>query len=542
MTRAKNTETAPRPRSTPARRLKHIVLAVVGAGALVVLIGGIVLALDRPFSKGRITQSLQESFPATVTFGKFHSIYFPHPGCVGESVVFRRLGRSPDLPPIATIQRLTIEANYSDVLLRPGYLARVMMDGFRVQVPAMGTPLDETGWKETPSTTRIGEVDADGSSIQIARKDGKTPLVFDIHTLKLTSVSRTKAMSYAVFLNNALPSGEIRAHGEFGPWNSGDAGRTLASGQYTFQKADLGNFNGIAGMLAARGEFQGKLGHLETKGSMNIPDFMVTRSKHAVRVTTEYHAFVDGTNGDVTLERVNAAFLKTRVVANGKIAGHAGQDGKTTTVDLRVQDGLIQDVLRLFVKAPKPPFNGTTNFRAHVIIPPGEAAFLEKVHLSGDFGIAGGEFVKPSSQAKVDGLSEKASAANVGDKAEDEDADRVMSNLAGHVDLRGGTADFSNFSFQVPGASAQMHGTFNLESTAIDLHGTLKTEAELSQMSSGFKSALLKPFNPLFKKKHAGAALPVHLVGTYRAPQVGLDLPGTGSSATPTVKPVSAKN
>ena len=150
--------------------------------------------------------------------------------------------------------------------------------------------------------------------------------------------------------------------------------------------------------------------------------------------------------------------------------------------------------------------------------------------------------MKPSSQAKVDGLSEKASAANVGDKAEDEDADRVMSNLAGHVDLRGGTADFSNFSFQVPGASAQMHGTFNLESTAIDLHGTLKTEAELSQMSSGFKSALLKPFNPLFKKKHAGAALPVHLVGTYRAPQVGLDLPGTGSSATPTVKPVSAKN
>ena len=192
---------------------------------------------------------------------------------------------------------------------------------------------------------RQGEVDADGSSIQIARKDGKTPLVFDIHTLKLTSVSRTKAMSYAVFLNNALPSGEIRAHGEFGPWNSGDAGRTLASGQYTFQKADLGNFNGIAGMLAARGEFQGKLGHLETKGSMNIPDFMVTRSKHAVRVTTEYHAFVDGTNGDVTLERVNAAFLKTRVVANGKIAGHAGQDGKTTTVDLRVQDGLIQDCL-----------------------------------------------------------------------------------------------------------------------------------------------------------------------------------------------------
>ena len=79
-----------------------------------------------------------------------------------------------------------------------------------------------------------------------------------------------------------------------------------------------------------------------------------------------------------------------------------------------------------------------------------------------------------------------------------------------------------------------MHGTYNIESKAIDLHGTLKTDSEFSNMTSGFKSVLLKPFNVFFQRKHGGALLPVHLVGTYENPQAGLDLPakkdGSGKS------------
>jgi len=41
-----------------------------------------------------------------------------------------------------------------------------------------------------------------------------------------------------------------------------------------------------------------------------------------------------------------------------------------------------------------------------------------------------------------------------------------------------GTARFSNLSFSVPGALAQMQGTYNLITEKIDLHGTLKTESE----------------------------------------------------------------
>jgi hypothetical protein len=70
-----------------------------------------------------------------------------------------------------------------------------------------------------------------------------------------------------------------------------------------------------------------------------------------------------------------------------------------------------------------------------------------------------------------------------------------------------------------------MHGLYNLENKELNFHGTLKTDAEFSHLTTGFKSVLLKPFNSVFQKKHVGAELPIHLLGTYKTPQFGLDLP-----------------
>lgn len=516
--------------SISSKRFRRIAVILLGVGLVAMIAGGVALATHWPFSRARITQSMQETFPATVTFGKFYPTYFPNPGCVAENVVIRRLGRSADLPPAVTITRMRMEARYGDLFLRPGFLARIITEGFRVQVPPIGTHLDETGWKETPSSIHVGEIVLDGSTLTIARRSGSA-LVFDIHTLRLTDVSRNKPLKYALFMNNALPTGDIRAHGEFGPWNSDDVGQTSASGEYTFDQADLGNFEGIGGKLAAAGKFEGMLGHLDTQGKIAIPQFMVTHSEHAVRVDSAYRAVVDATNGDVTLQQVNAAVLKTRVSATGKITGSAGQNGKTAFVDLNVEQGRIQDVLWLFVRGKRPPFNGNTSFRARVVIPPGDVGFLQRVRLTGDFGILDGQFAKPSTELAVDALSAKAQSQTASEKNGNDDPDAVLSNLSGHVELTGGVANCRDFSFEVPGASAHMHGTYNLTSTAIDLHGTLKTQSELSQMSTGFKSALLKPFNGLFKKKHAGAVVPVHLLGTYHAPEAGLDVMAAAKDA-----------
>lgn len=506
-------------------KVRKAALAVLAILLVALTIFGIVVALHWPFTQANVTQALQEDFPATVTFQKFHSTFFPHPGCVGEGLAFRRLGSYPQTPPIVTIQRFTVEAHYIDMLVRPGYLARVIVNGFRGYVPPPGTPIATSNWQPTKSTTRVDEIIADGASIEIARANDASPLFFEIHALKLGSVSQGQPFSYNVALHNPLPPGEIHAHGNFGPWNHTDAGQTPVEGQYDFQKADLSVFEGIAGILSSQDDFHGVLGHIESHGSIDIPDFMVTRSKHAIHLGADYHAFIDGTNGDVELERVNASFLKTHVVAKGQIAGHSGEHGKTAAVDLAVHNGRIQDVLRMFVSEPQPPFNGITSFRAHVIIPPEKRPFVQKVLVNGDFGVEGGQFTKVSTQKDIDALSDKSRGAKPEEQAEDEDPERVISNLAGHVDLRSATASFINLSLNVPGASAVMHGTYNLQTEVVDLHGTLKTDAELSKMSSGFKSVLLKPFDVFFKRKHAGAAVPVHLIGTYEDPQAGLDLP-----------------
>ena len=493
---------------------------------LIVLVIAILAATHWPFSSAKVIQNFQETFPATVTFQSFRSTYFPHPGCVAENIVFRRLGTSPDTPPIVTVQRMTIQAQYLDFLFRPHHLSRIVLEGFHVHIPPMGTTVRDTGWRETPSKIMVSEVVADHSLVEIARADSD-PLRFEIHAGSLKDVTRNSALSYSVKVHNPLPPGEIVSSGHFGPWNSDAPGQTPFSGSYTFHDADLSVFHGIAGMLSSNDSFQGTLGRIEANGSVDIPDFMLTHTKHAIHLSSQFHAFIDGTDGNVALERVTSRFLNTRVISKGDITGRPGQPGKIASIDFYVRDGRIQDVLRMFASAPKPGLNGATNFRAHVILPPQGGTFLQRVRLSGDFGINDAQFTKATTQAGVDSLSERARGEKPAKADEPDDKDNVISNLAGRVELRNAVAHFSDLSFHVPGATANMNGTYNLESRVIDLHGDLKTDAEFSQMTSGFKSVLLKPFNVFYKRKnHQGADLPVHLIGTYEHPDPGLDIVG----------------
>ena len=87
-----------------------------------------------------------------------------------------------------------------------------------------------------------------------------------------------------------------------------------------------------------------------------------------------------------------------------------------------------------------------------------------------------------------------------------------------------GVARFSKLTFEVPAATAELHGSFNLVDQRINLEGKLKTEASLSHTTSGIKAVLLKPLDPFFRKKHAGAEVGVSMRGTYEHPSLGLDL------------------
>ena len=78
--------------------------------------------------------------------------------------------------------------------------------------------------------------------------------------------ARTGQFFFRAALINTEPPGEIRSSGQFGPWNSEAPGITPVSGSYTFDNANLGVFEGIAGTLSSRGKFSGRLERIESEG------------------------------------------------------------------------------------------------------------------------------------------------------------------------------------------------------------------------------------------------------------------------------------
>ena len=158
----------------------------------------------------------------------------------------------------------------------------------------------------------IDEIIADGAVVEFASGEpGTEPLKFEIHKLTLNSVADDRPMSFHATLLNPKPPGEIRTDGQFGPLRPQDVGHTLLSGSYMFQHADLGVFPGIGGTLASTGKFNGVLEHIEVEGSTDAPDFQVARSNHAVHLKTQFHAIVNGMDGDVALQSVHAQFERT---------------------------------------------------------------------------------------------------------------------------------------------------------------------------------------------------------------------------------------
>jgi hypothetical protein len=489
-------------------------LAIIFLVAL--CIGGIILAFHWPFTSRNVTKSIQESWPGEISVQGFRSRYFPHPGCVMQNVVLTR-GSDNSGPPLVAIQRVTVQANYHDLMLRPGYISRIVLEGLKISVPAEHGTSQQTS-RSSKSSTRIGEVFTKDATLEVATKDDG-PLKFEIHQLSLKSVTDSSPMSYDLAMRNAKPPGEIRSRGKLGPWDGQHVNDIPLSGSYTFDDVDLGVFQGVGGILAATGDFHGALARIDTQGTTDIANFEVTRSRHPVAVKAKFKATVDGMSGDTIVHSVDGEFLKTPVHVEGSVAGKPGQPGKTTSLNLNVRNGRIEDVLWLFVKESKAPMEGATNFHAHVVWPSVHQPFLKRVVLQGDFEIEHAQWTKPDRQMSVNMLSKKASG-----KKKDPETPNVTADIKGSVLLSNEIARFQAVSFKVPGVQAILHGTYNLADTKIDFHGDLKTEASLSDDNSGVKAVLLKPLDPLFKRKNAGAVVPVEMTGTYHDPHFGVSL------------------
>jgi len=523
-----------------SHRVLTIVLAVlagIGSGLLLVLfwlnfrMGSTV--------KAHVEKVVADRFDSDVKLDKLDIQLLPSPHIEGYGLTVRHKHRT-DVPPLITIRRFTADADFATMIGAANHLVRnVRLEGLIIQVPPgfkkanSASSATQTQAEANPPTSRpnspnhfpfeIGELIADGTVLKILpRQEGRDPMEFDIQKLKMHSVGLNEPMAFVATLTNAKPPGLIESKGSFGPWQKADVGATPVSGDYTFDHADLAVFNGISGILSSVGRYDGTLHHIVVDGTTDTPDFEVKTGAYKARLTTTFHAIVDGTNGDTALEPVEARFLQTDLICRGTVAGQPGVKGKTVSLHVDTKAGRIEDLMRLCVRTDKPLMTGSTRFSTEFILPPGQQEVMRKLILNGQFMVVAARFSDPNIQAKLDGLSHR-SRGEVTAEQKAADDSLVTSDLSTQFALRASTLTLTDLRFSVPGAHILLNGTYGLQTENVDLHGKAKLDARLSQMTTGFKSKLLKMVDPFFAKEGAGTVLPIKITGTRTSPSFGLD-------------------
>ena len=496
-------------------------------GGMIVLlsIGAALVAPHWPYSEPVLVPAIQEAFKTKVTIQSFHRHYFPHPGCDAEGVSLTFPQNAQGERTVVAVQRIAITGRYSDLLFNPQHFAHVRLDRLYVRIPPRSArnPYSAPGTEGESDVAKvsIGSVTAHDAVLEFANESHRDPLKFEIHKLRVESIAAGRPMFYQVDMRISEPPGELQSQGGFGPWRSGDLGNIPLHGTVTLKDASLDKYHGIRGIVQSQEHFNGTLDQIYIEGDASVANFELKTAHHPVAVSTQFQVVVNGLRGEAQLKTVTATVRRTVAYAHGSVDKNPLRDRRETSVDFSVQHGRAEDILWLFDDDPKPAMLGACNFTGHVRAPQFGPGFLESLEFQGRFEIRDGHF-QPGTQSKTNELSVRAQGKKLKDPHDAPDA--PVQSLASDVTMQHAIATFPNLFFEIPNARARMHGTYNFLHHQVDLHGDLWTQATISQETSGFKAALLKPFDPLFQRKHAGARIPVLMDGPINNPHFGTEI------------------
>jgi AsmA-like C-terminal region len=501
--------------SKTPRRFAITLLALIVLIAIGLWIAGRSLS---PLVRSRAIAASEQYFNGQVKFATLNVAFSPEPVISGTDLTISLSGHASD-PALISIKRFSARVGVIGLLRHPIHLSAVYLDGLRITVPRGPAVHEELSGKKGAPALLIDYAKADGAALIILpKKEGKDPLEFDLHNLVLRGAGGDGAMTFQSQLTNPKPPGEIRTTGKFGPWQAEDPRATPVSGKYEFSGADLSVFKGIEGTLSSKGSFQGKLEHIDVSGETETPNFALKTSGNRFDLKTQFQATVDGTDGNTYLHPVSGQFGHSSVEAQGKVEGLPGS-GKTVALDATVNNGRLEDMLRLAVSG-QPAMSGTVSFHSNLVIPPAKENIVEKLRMDGKFNAGSALFSNAQAQEKVDDLSKRG-------QGHPKDPDQIVaSDFNGQFHLDGGVIHFQRLGFRVPGVTVLLDGTYGLETAKLDFEGTASLEAKLSQTTTGFKSFLLKAADPFFKRDSSHAVIPIKIGGTPTSPSFGLDLKG----------------
>lgn len=277
-------------------------------------------------------------------------------------------------------------------------------------------------------------------------------------------------------------------------------------------------FKGIAGTLSSTGTFSGRLDRIVVDGETRMADFRLKSANQPMPLRTEFHAIVDGTNGDTQLQPVRVQLGRTWFTAKGGVVHYEGPRGKTVGLDVKLTEGRVEDLLRLAMKGDKPILRGGIQLGMKFVLPPGQGEIADRLKITGQFSLNDARFTTPTVQDQIDTLSRRGQG-----RPKDTAIDEVPSRLAGRFRLSNGVIEFSRLRFTVPGAAVSLAGKYLFESEVIDFRGDLRLDAKVSQTVTGWKRWVLKPVDPFLSKDGAGTLLRIKVDGTRSQPHFGRD-------------------
>jgi hypothetical protein len=512
----------------PSRRGRWILGTLVLALILVAIGVWIVIARAQPILRTRVIETLSARFKNRVELAEFHVWIANGVHVEGKGLeIYGDTDPNPYQPgvqPLLSIGEFRFQTALRSLFREPMHIDTIYVKGLTMNVPPKNDRQQVSNMRKRGGRMSM-VVDSflcvDTKLVINTAKPGKMPLEFDISDLRMKDVGHGQPLRFEATLVNPKPVGDILSSGQFGPFNETSPRESAVAGNYSFTNADLGTLKGIAGILSSTGAYKGTLGRIEVEGQTDTPDFRIATSGHPVPLHTGFHAIVDGTDGDIYLDPVNATVLRSSFTAKGKIVRTSNPPGHDIELDVLLGHSAVEDLLTLGVKTDPPIMTGAIAMHTKLSLPPGEADVANRLNLAGSFHIPEGHFTNEKIQSRIDSLSMHSQGKVI--RPQEPDESNVASDLKGIFVLRQGVLSFSSLHFQVPGTRADVTGQYSLDGNIFDFHGTLRLDAKLSQMTTGWKSILLKPVDPFFRKNGAGTEIPFKITGTRDEPHFGLD-------------------
>ena len=529
-----------------------LLLALIALGVAI----SVALHQAEPILRAAIVKRLQEHFHARVELDSFHvslvnglwaegkGLRIWPPAQVEGVTVPGATAASEPGPPIRPLTKPLIQIAefrfHAPLRFKPGEpvkISVVELKGLDIDVPPKTHFAHKAAERAEEHGTpllrfEVESVNCDGAHLTLETdKPGKLPLEFAIAHIKLTHVRPGRPMQFDAELTNPKPAGKILTTGAMGPWLVEDPGETPLNGSYRFEHADLGVFKGIAGILQSTGRYEGVLRDLVVDGQTDTPDFRLTHFGTAVPLHTQFHAHVDGRNGDTWLEPVYATLGQSHFTAEGKVVrvppgttshGTATPGGHEIALHVKVDRGRMEDFLRLTSKNGTPLLTGTLALKATLEILPGSAPVDERLKLNGSFTLDDAQFTSVKIQNEVGELSLRGQG-RPNEARHGQGAD-VRSAMQSDFTMADAVIALPDLKYTVPGAEIDLKGTYGVQGGLLNFTGTAKTEATVSEMVGGWKGALLKPADRYFRKDGAGTEVPIHVNGTRENPAFGVDL------------------